>query len=175
MRPDRDWWTIMIGIVAAMTFTVYTIAASANDRVTLAALTAWMSGKTDHATPDYAPDIVTKSPREMWWMMYPGQPFPENPDNGRVHGLYINGTIYLSDAIPYGVWRDSVILHELVHHYQADSPPVCLGQMEREAYEVQEQWLKERGVDIWDYLDPLWTISIFTIGCGPQAENFGVR
>lgn len=167
MRWDRDWTIILVALVVAMALTVLSIAASANDRVTLAAMAAWLSGKTEHPTPNHAPDIVTKSPQEMWWMMYPGQPLPENPDDGRVWGLYTTGTIYLSDTLKDGVWRDSIILHELVHHYQAGSPPVCIGRMEREAYEIQQQWLEERGVDIWDHLDPLWTISQFQAGCGP--------
>jgi hypothetical protein len=144
--------------------------ALASDGFKLAAFSAWLTNKTEYPTPS-APEIVRKSDKALWWMMQPGVPFPENPADGRVHGLYIDGTIYLAETCGDSAWCDSVLLHELVHHYQSESGVdlPCLGEQEREAYQIQEKWLAERGVDIWDHLDPLWTVIVWQIGCGVEG------
>ena len=49
----------------------------------------------------------------------------------------------------------SVLFHELVHHLQyendIDSTVKCQGELEKEAYTLQDEWLQETyGVDVWD-------------------------
>ena len=49
----------------------------------------------------------------------------------------------------------SVLFHELVHHLQyendIDSTVKCQGELEKEAYTLQDEWLQEKyGVNVWD-------------------------
>ena len=49
----------------------------------------------------------------------------------------------------------SVLFHELVHHLQyendIDSTVKCNGELEKEAYTLQDEWLQEKyGVNVWD-------------------------
>lgn len=144
--------------------------------VLMAALIAWMTANSDMAAPEYGARVEIRTPEQLWYMFNPGQEFPEDPANGRVHGLYQADTIYLSTDCPLtDVFCQSVVLHELVHHYQdyGEGELVCYGQREREAYLLQQKWLEQRGVDIWDHLDPLYTMMVWQVGCGPHGE--GVR
>lgn len=136
----------------------------------LGAFIAWMTANSDLPRPDVRPIIEVKTPEELWHMYLPGREFPEDPDDGRVHGLYIAGTIYISSNCPLSdLFCQSVILHELVHAYQEQMDEVeCLGRLEAEAYRLQKQWLEERGISIWDHLDPLYTMMVMQAGCGPE-------
>jgi len=49
----------------------------------------------------------------------------------------------------------SILLHELVHHFQYywDAPKykkMCSGHVERETYNIQSQWLEKKGHNIFD-------------------------
>ena len=53
------------------------------------------------------------------------------------------------------VHDQSVLFHELVHHLQyandIDSTVKCNGELEKEAYTLQDEWLHEKyGLNVWD-------------------------
>ncbi len=48
---------------------------------------------------------------------------------------------------PEDTFDISVLLHELVHYRQEEYDWRCVGEMERPAYRLQEEWLEEQGVD----------------------------
>lgn len=126
----------------------------------LAPFIAWMSTYSDLPAPSYAPEIRMQSAEELWHIMHPGVPQPENPDDGRVRGLHIAGTIFLDEDCPLSdTFCRSILLHELVHFYQFEAGiEACIGELEAEAYATQRLWLEQRGVNIWDHLDPLWVL-----------------
>ena len=63
---------------------------------------------------------------------------------------------------PYDV---SVVLHELVHHRQHDAAHwYCPGAQEKSAYDLQSQWLSERGLP--DRIN--WIAVILEAGCTPR-------
>ncbi len=68
----------------------------------------------------------------------------------RTRGLYdaATGTVYLVGPWSMDRAQDvSVLLHELVHHRQAGARHwYCGGAQEPEAYELQSEWLAERGL-----------------------------
>ena len=87
--------------------------------------------------------------------------------HGRMRGLYdpASGTVYLvapwsaSDADDV-----SVLLHELVHHRQAVHHWYCPGAQEEAAYRLQDQWLRERGLDA----NVNWIAVVLEAGCTPK-------
>ena len=87
--------------------------------------------------------------------------FWEIDDLSKSHGpiaLYdnIKKTIILNENFDNNKVHDkSVIFHELVHHLQyndgEDKRVNCIGDLEKEAYTLQDLWLQEKyGVTVWD-------------------------
>lgn len=99
-------------------------------------------------------------------------------DTWEFAALYINNVMYLNEDCDYVLdqYCQSVILHELVHHYQdysdvdywrkCDVDPIA--PMEAEAYEIQIKWLEEQGLDPWVFLDGL---SVLSAGVCPHVGN----
>ena len=69
---------------------------------------------------------------------------------------HIDKTVILNKNFDITTVHDkSVLFHELVHHLQyendIDSTVECRGQLEKEAYTLQDEWLQEKyGVNVWD-------------------------
>jgi hypothetical protein len=67
-----------------------------------------------------------------------------------------NKTIILNKKFDIETIHDkSVLFHELVHHVQfandIDSNVECVGDLEKEAYTLQDEWLQEKySVSVWD-------------------------
>ena len=67
-----------------------------------------------------------------------------------------NKTIILNKKFDIETIHDkSVLFHELVHHIQyendIDSSVECRGDLEKEAYTLQDEWLQEKySVSVWD-------------------------
>ena len=61
----------------------------------------------------------------------------------------------------------SILLHELVHHLQYENEIVdrCKGEIEQEAYEVQDEWLKQYGTNIFDALNLGYLYYLTIITC----------
>ena len=79
-------------------------------------------------------------------------------DSGNPVALYdhTNKTIILNKNFDIQTTHDkSVLFHELVHHMQyendIDSTVECVGELEKEAYTLQDEWLQEKyNVTVWD-------------------------
>lgn len=78
-----------------------------------------------------------------------------------VHALYEDDTqtIYLSDSIDLTTHHGaSVLLHELVHHYQQESGAMekfnCIRESEELAYNIQRQYLESNKIEMLPELDP---------------------
>ena len=77
-------------------------------------------------------------------------------DNSNILGLYNHNTktIYLNKDFWIASTKDqSILLHELVHHMQYSKDfkhytMLCKGLIEKEAYDLQEKWLEERGLTL---------------------------
>ena len=69
---------------------------------------------------------------------------------------HIDKIVILNKNFDIKTIRDkSVLFHELVHHLQyendIDSTVKCQGELEKEAYTLQDEWLQETyGVNVWD-------------------------
>ena len=69
---------------------------------------------------------------------------------------HIDKTVILNKNFDIRTIHDkSVLFHELVHHLQyendIDSTVECRGELEKEAYTLQDEWLQEKyNVNVWD-------------------------
>jgi hypothetical protein len=67
-----------------------------------------------------------------------------------------SGTVLLRSDWDMRDLRDrSILVHELVHHLQANAGReyVCKGAMERQAYDIQAAWLEARGADLLEVMN----------------------
>ena len=135
---------------------------------TVLALMLWISAATGWAVPEPPNIKYTDSGQELFMLSNecdtkPSQPICQtyNPEMSDILGLYNNETktIYLSKAFWPASTRDqSILLHELVHHMQYSRNykfyrGLCKGLIEREAYDLQEKWLKKRGKTLLETID----------------------
>jgi hypothetical protein len=111
--------------------------------IILAILVEWLSLNTD-INIKAPPEVVVKTSEEL--IRIYGAP---------VHALYSHeaGTIYLSDHVDMGsIQGASVLLHELIHHYQNTSGAMdgysCIRQSEKLAYELQREYLEKNNAEI---------------------------
>jgi hypothetical protein len=96
----------------------------------------------------------------------------DEKSNNSVMGIFDHNTnnIYLNQSIrtlDQNI-QDSILIHELVHYmqFQNNTPYTCLGELEKDAYRVQSEWLIKHGrKDVYEELEisPLWVFII--TGC----------
>lgn len=129
----------------------------------------WVAGNSPYDTADMPhPVVVELSPEALTLEFYDGiaSLLPEDGVDERLNALFAvtdgpHGTIYILDANviegageyddPHDnpLWRE-ILLHELVHHAQAQSGVsagwACLRHGEMEAYTLGGRYLKERRI-----------------------------
>ena len=156
---------------------------------TLTSMMIWINAMTGLPIPPSPPEIVYTDAREMKYLMYgcnsktPRRKICKKlKETGEITndltstiGLYDHDrkVIHLNPIIrtydkPV---RDSVIIHELVHHMQfsANIPYQCFGQLEETAYDIQNKYIKKEGKkDIFTELNisPLYLFIIFSCDRG---------
>ena len=135
------------------------------------AMMLWISNVTGYAVPEI-PNIKYLTTMELKSYAYGCNqtPIPKNSldicsskeywdlDTGSPIALYdhIDKIIILNKKFDIKTIHDkSVLFHELVHHLQyendIDSTVECKGDLEKEAYTLQDDWLQEKyGVTVWD-------------------------
>jgi hypothetical protein len=133
----------------------------------------WISDVSGYPIPEL-PSVVYLSDEDLKSHAYGCDDIPvlkENKDicnskefwdldegKGNPIALYdhIDKVIILNKKFNIKTIRDkSVVFHELVHHMQYESgqnfKTKCKGDIEKEAYELQDKWLQEKyGVNVWD-------------------------
>lgn len=158
---------------------------------TLTSMMIWINAMTGLPIPSSPPEIVYTEAREMKYMLY-GCNSKTHPrasqickelketgeitnDNTSTIGLYDHDekVVHLNPIIrTYDKpTRDSVIIHELVHHMQfsANIPYQCFGQLEETAYDIQNKYIQKEGKkDIFTELNisPLYLFIIFSCDRG---------
>jgi hypothetical protein len=122
-------------------------------------LLAWITAKTGLVAPE-APRIAFV-PKYRMRPLFDAAAYPDRQPQADVPAdqgasdaplaFYVRATatVYLPETWRPSALRDqSKLLHELVHHVQRFNRvvPACPGALERQAYELQAAWLRERGV-----------------------------
>lgn len=118
----------------------------------VAAVTGWVAAELGEPIPDEMPAIVFVDRAAIRALVRSDGilPAPDRGSDTEVQALYLSEsrTIFLptgwSGATAAQV---SILVHEIVHHFQAlrgDTYP-CRAARERLAYEVQERWLATHG------------------------------
>ena len=128
----------------------------------LTALMIWLGANTPFDTNHDIPNIMFLSQDQMEQMFYKGTDKMPNT----LHGLYDkeSDTIIMPDTWDRRkAWDMGVLLHEMVHYLQDinNHEFSCTAEMERDAWPIQQQYLKEEHNHVWDY-DGLWYAVIST-------------
>jgi len=120
-------------------------------------LMVWISSTSGLPLPDDAPDIARVDPAEMATLAKgPGVAAPEVQSGYLALYHAESRTVLLRSDWDMRDLRDrSILVHELVHHLQAEAERdyVCRGAMEREAYDIQAAWLEAREADLLKVMD----------------------
>jgi len=128
----------------------------------LTALMIWLGANTPFNTNYDIPGVIFLPQEQMEEMFYKGTDKMPNT----LHGLYDteSDTIILPDTWDRRKpWDLGVLLHEMVHYLQ-DQNEIhfrCTAEMERDAWPIQQKYLKEKHNHAWDY-DGLWYSVIST-------------
>lgn len=91
---------------------------------------------------------------------------------------HIDKTIILNKKFDIRTIHDkSVLFHELVHHLQytndIDSTIECRGDLEKEAYTLQDEWLQEKyGVNVWDTIKINMLFFMIITSCIEDRINY---
>ena len=134
----------------------------------ITSLMLWIAAATGWPIPDHPKITYIEDGYQFFRLSHecdakPNQPVCDtyNGEDTNILGLYnhLTKTIYLNKEFWWASVRDqSILLHELVHHmqYSRDSEfyrKQCKGDLEKEAYDLQEIWLKERGRTLYDTIE----------------------
>ena len=128
----------------------------------LTALMIWLGANTPFDTNHDIPKILFVTQAQMEEMFYTGS----NKMPNTLHGLYDkeSDTIILSDQWDRRkAWDMGVLLHEMVHYLQDQNNMKfrCPAEMEKDAWPIQQKYLKEKHNHTWDY-DGLWYAVVST-------------
>lgn len=117
--------------------------------ILLALLIEWLHLNAD-MTIEHAPTVEIHSPESL-----------EKKYGAPVYALYAHheGTIYLADTVDLStITGASVLIHELVHHYQNISGAMddyaCIRESEKMAYNIQRDYLTANKAAVMPELDP---------------------
>jgi hypothetical protein len=120
-------------------------------------LMVWISGATGMPVPDQPPEIVRVSPKRMASLSSSAHTADPEVENGYLALYHADSrTVLLRHDWDRGDLRDrSILVHELVHHVQAEAGRAyaCHGQREAHAYSVQAEWLEDRGADLFEVMN----------------------
>ena len=129
------------------------------------------------------PNVQFETPREMFNLAYDCKTNPNwceeylkmkddslNPAVNNILALYNKETktvILRKDWNAKSIKNRSILVHELVHHMQNEEEfKGCKGIMEEEAYDVQNAWLKQYKMNIFDTLGLGKLYYSIIISCG---------
>jgi hypothetical protein len=120
-------------------------------------LMIWISQVSGLPLPDKVPEITRVEPARIASLANgPGVADPDTRSGYLALYHADSQTVLLRRDWDMRDLRDrSILVHELVHHMQAQAERdyVCRGAMEREAYEVQSTWLEARGADLYEVMN----------------------
>ncbi len=119
-------------------------------------LADWIDGNSDYGPLKKHPIYLFLAPEELNYVLFDttaaGYSGSEQSD---AVALYYKGIVFLSHDFQLGK-DDDVLLHELVHHLQAEQGRLfpCVRAGEKDAYRLQSQFIHETGIG--DLPDPMW-------------------
>ena len=126
----------------------------------LVALMLWIGANTNYNTDFPLPEVFRMDKAPLEYQYFKGK-IPKDSD---VHGFYHlkDKTIYIRGEYPLDhPWAQGLLLHELLHYVQDmnNTNFGCVAEMEKEAWPLQQKYLKEVHEFAWDY-DKIWYMII---------------
>ena len=119
-------------------------------------LARWIELHSDYEPMQKQPVYIFLSQEELNYIFFGLTPAGyTGKEQSSVVALYHKGIVFLTESFELGV-NDDVLLHELVHHLQAEQNRQypCVRAGERDAYKLQESFIEETGMG--EPLDPMW-------------------
>jgi len=120
-------------------------------------LMVWISSVSGLSLPEDVPEITRVAPEHMASLAHGAGAAGPETESGYLALYHADSqTVLLRRDWDMRDLRDrSILVHELVHHLQANAGRayVCKGAMEREAYEIQAAWLEARGADLLEVMN----------------------
>ena len=130
----------------------------------LMTLMLWIGANTNYNVDLSLPEIIRmdKAPLEYQYFK------EEVPRDSDVHGFYNlkDKKIYIRGEYPLDhPWAQGLLLHELLHYVQDmnNTNFGCVAEMEKEAWPLQQKYLKEVHEFDWQY-DKLWYMTVSSCG-----------
>ena len=126
----------------------------------LVALMLWIGANTNYNVDLSLPEVIRMDRAPLEYQYFQGK-VPKNSD---IHGFYNlkDKKIYIREEYSIDhAWAQGLLLHELLHYVQDMNKEVfqCVAEMEKEAWPLQQKYLKEVHEFIWDY-DRMWYMTI---------------
>jgi hypothetical protein len=120
-------------------------------------LMVWISQVSGLPLPETVPEITRVEPARIASLAHgPGVADPTTKSGYLALYHADSATVLLRSDWDLRDLRDrSILVHELVHHLQAEAEReyVCKGAMEKEAYDIQAAWLEDRGADLLEVMN----------------------
>ena len=139
-------------------------------KTVMAALISWIAANSGLPVA-LPPEVVFEAPKHLSNLMYDDAVPFEN--RVRVVGVYqpSKHRITLTRGWDAETAKDrSALLHELVHHlqHQTGREYACIGDKEREAYDLQIRWLDEQALDFFQLWDTTPFFIAISTHCAPS-------
>jgi hypothetical protein len=119
-------------------------------------LARWIDEKSDYGPMQKHPIYLFLHQDELDYVFFETTAVGySGSEQSQAVALYFKGIVLLSDEFQVGV-HDDVLLHELVHHLQAEQNRAyaCVRAGERDAYALQTKFIQETGIG--KLPDPMW-------------------
>jgi hypothetical protein len=119
-------------------------------------LAAWIGENSDYGAMKKHPIYIFLTQKELDYILFEATPagYTGNESSQAV-ALYFDGIVFLSEEFRLGL-HDDILLHELVHHLQAEQGRelACVRAGEKDAYALQTKFVRETGIG--NLPDPMW-------------------
>lgn len=112
-------------------------------------LAQWIADNSDFEPMPYHPAYIFLPEETIHYVYYEASGIGYDGQKGWIVAMYTNGMMFLPDTTDLSREYDqSVLLHELVHHFQfiEDREYDCPAASEKAAYDIEDKWRKERGM-----------------------------
>lgn len=122
------------------------------------ALADWIDKNSDYGPLKRHPIYLFVGQNELNYILFePTSAGYQGHEQSDAVALYFKGIVFLAEDFELGT-HDYVLLHELVHHLQAEQERQfpCVRAGEKDAYELQARFVRETGTG--EIPDPMWTL-----------------
>lgn len=162
---SRQNWSLC-GTAIALAFSVALSSSVSADPIDDHAnrLLAWVAEKTGYSADHVKLAVLIVEPRTIQLIAYRG----DSADDPQPEALTVGQTVFLPKWFEAGR-DDAILVHELTHvlQFANDAKFPCRGAKERQAYEVQSEFVAETGIGKKPH-----EFALFLLNCSSYAVRY---